>query len=230
MSSIRAELIRALTRGNLALLALMTALVAFAMVKAGPQGHPAVQGFKDASIFLATFLMGRAATTAASDYRAGTLRTWLISQPSRMITYAGKLAASLAVACIGGLVLIGVAWGLSALLGPPVAAAPAATMTGQFLLACVSLTLFGHAAGILTRSVPAALTITLGWILPAEAVLSGSVTQPDHWLPGLLLRSVTDGVTPAGMTAPTVIAHALVPFLILEAIALVTFFRRDATC
>lgn len=230
LMSARAELLRTLTRGNAALLAVMAALVAFAMARAGPQGNLPIQGFRDVSIFLATFLMGRAATAAASDYRTGTLRPWLISRPQRSQVYVGKLTASLAVAVVAALILLTLTWPLTALFGHPASASTMAVGAGQFLLACVALTVFGHAIGMVTRSVPAALTITLGWILPAEAVLSGSLDHPDQWLPGLLLRSVTDGVTPIGLSAAAVVAHALFPFVVLEALAMITFLRRDLTC
>lgn len=227
----RAELLRTLTRGHLALLAVLAALAAFSMANAGPQGNVPIQGFRDVSIFLATFLMGRAATTAASDYRTGTLRPWLISRPHRGQLFAGKLAASVTVAVVAAAVLLILAWPLTALFGHPATdASTLAGCAGSFLLACIALTLFGHAVGLITRSVPAALTITLGWILPAEAVLSRSLDHPDHWLPGLLLRSATDGVTPAGLTTAGVVAHALLPFVALEALALLTFLKRDLTC
>lgn len=225
----RAELLRTLTRGHLALLAMLVALAAFSMANAGPQGNAPIQGFRDVSIFLATFLMGRAAT-AASDYRTGTLRPWLISRPHRGQLFAGKLAASVTVAVVAAAVLVILAWPLTALFGHPAAASAVVGSAGSFLLARIALTLFGHAVGLITRSVPAALTITLGWILPAEAVLSGSLDRPDRWLPGLLLRGVTDGVTPAGLTTAGVVAHALLPFVALEALALLTFFKRDVTC
>lgn len=226
----RAELLRTLTRGHVALLAVLAALVGFAMAQAGPQGNAPIQGFRDVSIFLATFLMGRAAVAAAGDYRTGTLRPWLISRPHRGQVYAGKLAASMTVSVVAAVVLLGLAWPLTTLFGHPSTASTLAGCAGSFLLACIALTVFGHAVGLITRSVPAALTITLGWILPAEAVLSGSFAHPNQWLPGLLLRSVTDGVIPAGLTTAGVVAHALLPFVALEALALFTFLQRDLTC
>lgn len=228
--SARAELLRTLTRGHVALLAVLVALAAFSIANAGPQGNAPIQGFRDVSIFLATSLMGRAATAAASDYRTGTLRPWLISRPRRGQLFAGKLAASVTVAVVAAAVLVILAWPLTALFGHPATASTLAGCAGSFLLACIALTLFGHAVGLITRSVPAALAITLGWILPAEAVLSGSLDHPDHWLPGLLLRSVTDGVTPAGLTTAGVVARALLPFVALEALALLTFLKRDVRC
>lgn len=230
MVTARAELLRTLTRGHVVLLGVLAALAAFSMANAGPQGNAPIQGFRDVSIFLATFLMGRAATAAASDYRTGTLRPWLISRPHRGQLFAGKLAASVTVAVVAALVLLVLVWPLTALFGHPAPASALAGSAGSFLLACTALTLFGHAVGVITRSVPAALTITLGWILPAEAVLSGSLDHPDRWLPGLLLRSVTDGVTPAGLTTAGVVGHALLPFVALEALALPTFLKRDITC
>lgn len=230
MRSFRGELIRSFNRGNVALVAGLIILIGFAMANAVPQGNAPIQGFWDVSIFLAVFLMGRAATTVARDCSSGSLRPWLISDPRRFSVFAGKLGASVAITVITAVALLAVAWILTAAFGRLADLSTILTTGGEFLLACIALTFFGHAAGLVTRSVPVALTVTLGWILPAEAVVAGSIVHPDHWLPGLLLRSVTAGVIPPGLTTATVIAHALLPFLALEVIAVVTFLRRDITC
>jgi hypothetical protein len=51
-------------------------------------------------------------------------------------------------------------------------------------LTCVVLSVFGYAVAVLARSVAAALAITIGWILPAAAVLQGRPRTLDHWLLG----------------------------------------------
>src|SRR5262245_22029474 len=91
MKHIRAELLRSANRSGVALLAVCLALTLFSMLNAGPQGEPPIWGFRQAAIFVATLAMGRAATTAASDFSLGTIRPWLISASSRGGAFFGKL-------------------------------------------------------------------------------------------------------------------------------------------
>src|SRR5947208_1359961 len=80
-----------------------------------------------------------------------------------------------------------------ALLGTAAAPAAVAAATGGLAVASAALTVFGHAVGLLTRSVPLALTLTLGWVLPGEALLEGTSPHADRWLPGTLLHAITLG-------------------------------------
>lgn len=91
------------------------------------------------------------------------------------------------------------------------------------------LTLLGHAAGVVTRSVPIALTVTLGWLLVAENLLNGPLKQADRWLPGLIANEMTQGQLPADLTWPVALTHAVLPFLVLDVVAMVSFAHRDVT-
>jgi hypothetical protein len=222
-----AELLRATNRSTAALIAFGAAFTVFAMVNAGPQHRPPAWGFQQAAIFVATLLMGRAATVAATDFSAGTIRPWLISAPRRGAAFAGKLGATLTVTVIGCLTIALIGYAAAAALGPPGGSMSAAV--GGLVVAAAGLGLFGHAAGVATRSVPVALTVTVGWVLPAEAVLSGRSAALDRWLPGQLLHDVSLGHAPAGMGMASTVLHAVIPLLLLEAIAFVLFGRRDVT-
>jgi hypothetical protein len=225
--SYRAELLRSANRSTAALALLCLALTLVAMRAAGPQARPPLWGLRNASIYTATLLMGRAAVMAAGDFTSGTIRPWLIAAPGRTGVGLGKLAASVTVALASCLTIGALAWPATAVLGTAAAPAAAAAATGGLALASTALTVFGHAVGLLTRSVPLALTLTLGWVLPGEALLEGTSPHADRWLPGTLLHAITLGHLPTGSTAAVAAAHAVLPFLMLEALALTVFARRD---
>ena len=227
MTTYRAELLRARSRTTLVFLMLCIVFTLFSMSNAGPQGHPPLWGFREVAILTATLLMGRGAVVAANDFSTGTIRPWLVSRPSRFSVFTGKLAASVTVA-LGAAVVIGlVSFAASGVFGEAATARDMAVATGQFALACVALTIFGHAVGVLTRSVPAALAITIAWVLPAEKVLQGRSSALDQWLPGNLLQDITLGVIGYNTSPAAAVLHATVPFILLDVVALALFTRRD---
>ena len=227
MRTYRAELLRSVNRATGAFLLLCIALTVFSMVNAGPQHNTPLWGFRQAAIFVATLLMGRAATVTAGDFSTGTIRSWLISAPSRGPVLLGKLAATMFVALGFALVAGLSAYAVSSALGTVPAVTEVATATAQLGFACATLTLFGHSIGVLARSVPVALTVTLAWILPVEAVLDGRFHNSEQWLPGLVAHQITLGQLAPGSTTPTALTHAMLPFLVLEIAALAQFIRSD---
>jgi hypothetical protein len=227
MRTYRAELLRSANRATLALLLCCLTLAVFAMSNAGPQHQPPLWGFRQAAIIIATLLMGRAATVAAGDFSTATIRPWLISTPSRGPVFIGKLAASVSIALAVAVVAGTAAYAVSGVLGQVPSLRDMAVATAQLAVACAALSVFGHAVGNATRSVPVALTVALGWILPAEAVLQGRSALLDTWLPGTILHGLTLGDVPAGSTPLSAVAHACLPFAVLDAVALFLFLRRD---
>jgi hypothetical protein len=222
MRTYRAELLRSANRGTASILAVCLAFAVFSMSNAGPQHEPPLWGFQQAAIFVATLLMGRAATVAAGDFSGGTIRAWIISAPSRGPVFLGKLAASISVA-LGASAVAGLtAYAVSGVFGTVPALAGMAGATGRLAVAAVGFTVFGHAVGVTTRSVPVALAVTIGWVLPAEAVLKGRSTALDPWLPGSVFHDLTLGHGDAGAAL-----HAALPFVVLDVVALVLFLRRD---
>jgi ABC-type transport system involved in multi-copper enzyme maturation permease subunit len=164
---------------------------------------------------------------AANDFSTGTIRPWLISRPTRSGVFAGKLVASMVIALILAVVIGAVSYAATGLFGTVPTMRDMGAAFGEFALACVALSVFGHAIGVLTRSVPAALAITIGWILPVEKVLQGRSRVLDQWLPGNLLQDITVGQLGHGQTPAGAVLHAVVPFLLLAAIAMFFFLRRD---
>jgi ABC-type transport system involved in multi-copper enzyme maturation permease subunit len=220
-------LLRAVNRSGAPFLLLCIVFTLFSIVNAGPQHQTPLWGFRQVAIFTATLVMGRAAVVAANDFTTGTIRAWLISSPGRRAIFAGKLGASATVGLLAAVVVGLAGYAASGLVGA-VPAAPAMTLAiAQLALACVALSIFGHAVGVLTRSVPVALTVTIGWILPAEAVLQGHSRTLDRWLPGNVLQDFTLGAVAKGSTPLGAVVHATVPFIVLDAVALAFFLRRD---
>jgi ABC-type transport system involved in multi-copper enzyme maturation permease subunit len=114
-------------------------------------------GLRQVAILTATLLMGRAAVVAANDFSIGTIRPWLISRPSRRSVFAGKLGASITFALAAAVLISLIAYLASGMFGKTPGLSDMAVATAQFALACVALAVFGHAVGVLTRSVPAAV-------------------------------------------------------------------------
>lgn len=224
MTTYRAELLRARTRGTYWFLGLCLALFLFGMVNAKPQHHVPLYGFRQASILVATLLMGRAVTVAAGDFSGGTIRPWLISSPRRGAVCLGKLAACLTIAAAFCAAAGATGFAMSAALGTVPTFADAASVAGELLLACLGFTVFGHGVGILIRNVPVALAVALGWILAAEHLLDSGDTS--SWLPGLVAQKITKGAIAGGDYAAA-LAHVFVPFIAIEAAAMVFFLRRD---
>ncbi|MEV5576798.1 hypothetical protein AB0L06_42810 [Spirillospora sp. NPDC052269] len=227
MKSYRAELLRFVNRSSIALLLLCVGLILFSMSNAGHQHHTPLWGFRQAAILTATLLLGRAAVVASGDFSSGTIRAWLISRPSRAEVFSGKLAASITFA-VGAAVLAGaVAYALSGTMGDVPGFGAMAEATGQLAFAGTVLTFFGHAVGVLTRSIPVALTLTLVWILPAEKGLQGHSATLDKWLPGSVLQDITLNRLRQGMSPTGAALHSALPFVLLDVLALVLFLRRD---
>jgi len=224
MTTYRAELLRSLGRGTGWFLGLCLGLFVFGMLNAKPQHHVPLHGFRQASIIVATLIMGRAATVAAGDFSNGTIRPWLISTPRRSTVCLGKLAATLTITVVFSAVAGVVGFVTSAALGTVPTITDTASVAGEFLLAGTAFTLFGHGVGVLIRNIPVALTVTLGWVLAAEHLLASDSASP--WLPGLAAQKITLGKY-IGSQYAGALAHVFVPFLIIEAVALVFFLRRD---
>lgn len=227
MRTYRAELLRSASRATASLLLLCLCLACFSMFNAGPQHEAPLWGFRQAAIFVATLLMGRAAAVTAGDFSGGTIRPWILSTRSRGPVLLGKLAASLTVA-VGTAIVMGLsAYLVSGVLGPVPTIAAMTAATTQLAVACAALSVFGHAVAVMTRSVPVALTVTLGWILPVEAVLRGRSPQLDSWLPGSVLHDLTLGHLAPGSPTAEAVFHAVLPLVLLDVAALVLFLRRD---
>ncbi|AUY52503.1 hypothetical protein [Streptomyces sp. CB01881] len=224
MRTYRAELLRSLNRATGWFLALWLGLIMFAMLNAKPQQHEPLWGFQQAGIIVATLIMGRAATVAAGDFSTGTIRPWLISSPRRGGVCLGKLGASVTVAIAFSAIAGVFGFLMSSVLGTVPQVSEFAASARDLVVACVALTVFGHGVGVLTRNIPIALTITLGWILPAEHLFASN-NQSD-WLPGLVAQQITLGKYTGGEYAGALV-HAFLPFLIIEAVALVFFLRHD---
>ncbi len=227
MKSFRAELARAMNRSTIWFVLLCVVLSVFAMSNARGQGHVPLWGFRQAGIFVSTLLMGRAATVAAGDFSSGTIRPWLISTASRGSSWGGKLAANLVYAVGVSIICSAVAYATSGAFGAVPSLSDAATAAGQLAAAGIALSLFGHAVGLLTRSIPVSLVITIGWILPVEHLLDGRFAHSDQWLPGLVSQQITLDKLASHSSATGAAIHAIVPFVILEVIAALYFLRRD---
>lgn len=224
MRTYHAELLRTCNRAHLLLMLFALALLGFLMFNYKPQHQTPLGGFEQAGMVVASIFMCRAAVVAGGDFSGGTIRPWLIARPRRSEVFLGKLAASLTLGVVFCIVAGVMAYLASAVQSKTPTVSHDAAVAGQLLIGIGALTLFGHAIGVLTRSIPVGLTLTLGWVLPVEKFLSNP--SRDHWLPGITVQNITLGKFTGGDWSGA-ISHAYIPFLILEIGALVFFLRQD---
>jgi ABC-type transport system involved in multi-copper enzyme maturation permease subunit len=196
-------------------------------------------GFTNAARLVGVVVLVVFLTSITSEYGLGTVRVLLVRQPRRGLFLAGKLlallvstAAALLVAQTVGMVAATLvanargiptdAWftadGLSAAVG----------VYTNAVLACGFYGTLGMALGVLLRSTPLAVGITLGWFIMVENIADNVWADAGHWFPGLL----ADAVSAGGVDAVSYV-HASIGVFGYAAVALtigsVTFARRDVS-
>lgn len=95
-------------------------------------------------------------------------------------------------------------------------------------LAVLGYGLIGTCLGLAVRTSVPAVAIGIGWLLPIETILRGTVDGSARWLPGQLLSAVA-----SGGTDDVTLGRALVTLTVYLVIALTAsttwFVRRDVT-
>ena len=170
--------------------------------------------FRVAVAFTGTFLFVVFVGVTAAEFSRGTIRTMLLRQPLRARLLAGKLAALLTYAAVT------LAWTSLHALGA------AFSDCGVVLLWISGYAVLGMALGVLVRSVPVALAVGIAWAGPFEHLVQNAWSPAGRWFPGLLLEAFAAGGTTA-VTASRALATVTTYVLIIAAIALVVFDRRD---
>ena len=243
-----------LATGSAAILyAVVTSLVTFLTAKegpvvSGPRGFTAsfeslarpagaTSAFGDGIGFLGVILLAIFISAVGLEYSRGTFATALMKQPRRIQLLAGKMAALLVFVAVTLVAAEAAGWvtafGLATARGISTTAwfsatglAKGAAVYGTALFVAGAWACIGMAVATLTRSVPIALAIGVGWAGPIEHITQQAWTGASRWFPGLSLEAFAAGGTPeASLARAFVMAAAFVS--VLTAAAFVTFSRRD---
>jgi ABC-2 type transport system permease protein len=176
-----------------------------------------------------------AAMAVATDYGQGTLRNLLVRQPSRWRLLGGKLVA---LACLvtgsaitATLTATAVANVVAKGSDVSTAAWSLAPIAGRIALLAVGL--FGWAAmgamlATITRSVPAAIGIGIGWALPVEQVVGATWKAGKNWFPGGVFEAIASkGADTLSFQQASTVGVAYLAIAV--AVGLVLFTRREVT-
>lgn len=198
-----------------------------------------VIGLGNATQFLGVIAVAVAALVIGNAYQHGTLRTLLAREPHRLRLLGGMWLAIVSLVAIAALIAAVVsiatafalapgkgidtgAWTSSAGVGYLTAAGP------QMMLALAGYATFGAALAVITRSSTIAIAIGIAWLLPVEAMLTGTLDSAGDALPGQLLEAVAKGGT-ASIALGAGIAGGLAWALCASGAAGWLFRTRDVT-
>jgi ABC-2 type transport system permease protein len=186
-----------------------------------------------------SFLFAVFVAYTAVEFSRGTIRTMLLHQPRRLRLIAGKLAAIFALTAVALAVGEILGWVTARLDAPSRHIPTAAWTTTHALGAAVSdygillawaggYLLLATAIGLVTKSLPLALGIGIGWFGPVEHILRGTWANSERYFPGLSLEAFLGRGTPI-VTATHAIAVAAVYIALATAAAAAAFIRWDVT-
>ena len=223
---------------------LLSGVITAAIVGSGSldENHPAfslTQGVSF-STTLAT-IMGILLVT--NEYRHGTIMTTFLAEPRRVRVLAAKLATAL----IGGVIIGAAALAVSAAVAIPWAAArgddlpidgEALEASGRLLLAFALSAAIGAAVGAILQNQVGAIVTVFVWFLVVESIITvlsglvfGEVGEPDPitpYLPGSSLNGIVGGqgnefALRGGWSALLALGY----FALLSVIGALSMTRRD---
>ena len=198
-------------------------------------------GLSRAVILLGIVAFGIAAAQTATEYSLGTLRQLLVRQPRRVVLLFGKMVAVVTFAvlalCFAALVAFAVAIVMAQSRGVSTSAwftstgwGDLLTALGDMALAVVGYSLLGLAVGLFLRSAVFSVIFGIAWLIAVENIIGRIVPSTAKWMPGASLTSVAAGGNPgAGITFSHGMLVGAGYVVVLVAIALATFSRRDVT-
>lgn len=210
---------RALLLGTYAAVALITVLItvlAFATVgddeslPPGPGAQGAtladlesstgvLTGLTSAVSILGVIALCVTAAHLAGMFASGTVRNALVRSPGRIVLVVGK-AVAVSLFLLGAVAVAALAGVLAAYASAPMADVDTSAWTGSVgdlaagvgyvALAVISYGIVDTALGLLIRTPIPAVALGIGWLLPLETILAGTVDGSQRWLPGRLLSAV----------------------------------------
>lgn len=196
-----------------------------------------LSGLSSAVSILGVIALCVAAAHLAGMFASGTIRNSLVRSPGRVTLVAGK-AAALSIFLLGAVLVATLAGLVSAYASAPMADIDTSAWTsspgdliegvGYVALAVLGYGLIGTCLGLAVRTPVPAVAIGIGWLLPIETILRGTVDGSARWLPGQLLSAVASGGTDdvaLGMALVTLTAYLVIALTA----STIWFVRRDVT-
>jgi ABC-2 type transport system permease protein len=189
--------------------------------------------------FMSAFLLATFVAIVAGESSRGTFRTMLLQEPGRTRVFAGKMTAIVAFAigavAIGELLSIAMSYAMAPSQdidtsnwlssgGLANAAEALARAAGYVFVAAV----IAAVVGVLARSVPIGVGVTLVWFGPIENIIRDGTDAGERFFPGLLLRAL---ISPGSTSVSTgrAVGTLAVYSLIAVGVAAVALRRRDVT-
>ncbi len=178
-----------------------------------PQGLITVVGQARSLIIVIALIM--VTTNLAAEWSQGTLRNLLVREPHRLRLLAGKMGALVLFVLLSMTLTLAVSVALILLVAHAqgIATAPWTSSDGigallvffgNEVLCLVGISLLGMLIAVLTRSVGAAVGVTLAYVLVPEGIIAMAWQQGSQWFPVRVFNFLPGSVFPAdvGPTPP----------------------------
>jgi ABC-type transport system involved in multi-copper enzyme maturation permease subunit len=208
-----------------------------------PQGLVAVIGQARSLIIAVTLVLVSA--NLAAEWTQGTLRNLLVRQPHRLRWLAGKMLAVVLFVLLAMLLTLVVSGTLVLVLaraqGIRTAAWTSPEGLGVFLrflgnevLGLIGISAFGMLVAVLTRSVVAAVGISLAYVLVLEGIIAVVAPQVSRWFPGRVFNTIVGATVPLAGPIPTqgypaALLASLLWIVCFVAASALVFRRQDVT-
>jgi ABC-type transport system involved in multi-copper enzyme maturation permease subunit len=189
--------------------------------------------------FMSAFLLAMFVAVVAVEFSRGTFRTMLLQEPGRARVFAGKLTAivgfTICAVAVGELASIAMSFAMASSQdvdksqwltadGLAHAGEALARAAGYVLVSAV----IAAVVGVLARSVPIGVGITLVWFGPIENIIGDGTSAGERYFPGLLLRAlISPGSTSVG--TGEALATLAVYSVIAAGVGAIALRRRDVT-
>jgi ABC-type transport system involved in multi-copper enzyme maturation permease subunit len=229
IAQLRSEVYKwATTRANIGILAGMVALISAAILvhAFGLPVADLVTGEQQRNILVdvgtnlgALFSALLGALLITSEFRTGTIRPTLLSQPRRAVVVSAKVVWSLAAGAIAGMLAAGTAAGVAVVglaargVSVDVTGADVSQLVVGGLVAGALWAGIGLGVGTIVRAQVPTVVGLFVWLLFVENLLAGDLPTAHKYVPGALAQSV------AGSTRDAVLASAPLAAVLLIAYA-----------
>lgn len=203
------------------------------------QPNGLARGLNRAALLLGVVAFGLAAAQVAIEFTNGTLRQILVRQPRRPVLLAGMTLGILTF-LLGAVLIAGIGGGIAALIMAHVRGVSTAAWTssagmadllralGNSALAVVGYGVLGILVGLALRAPAPAVVVGFVYLIPLEGLAGSVIKGSDHWLPGQLLATVSQGGS-GGVAYSHALLVASIYVVIAILIAGTLFTRRDVT-
>jgi len=196
-------------------------------------------GIHSSSSFIGLIAMAIFATNMARDYEKGTIRILLVTEPNRLLLFAGKLLT------LSALVVLITAVAAVVTMLSSLAIAPGENISvdawlswrgardvfigfGNMALATVIWGLIGGVLAIVTRSAAISISIGVGFLFIFELLIVQFAESIGTKLPATVLGSLAYGGTPT-VEYSTGLVLSLAYGVVCIIVAASIFIRRDVT-